>query len=246
MYTDRIIRGRIGRDFVKFNVFMQIISCRGLFMIKKLLIFDLDGTILDTLEDLTDSVNYALTHNYFPSRTIEEVKAFVGNGIHKLIERAVPDSTQDEKIEKVFADFKTFYAKHCADKTRPYLGINELFEELKERGCTIAVVSNKADFAVQDLCKQYFPNRIDIATGEKEGIKRKPSSDGIDLVLSKLNIRKENAIYIGDSEVDIQTAQNARLDMIAVAWGFREEVFLKENGAKCIVHTPNEILEYIQ
>lgn len=215
-------------------------------MTRKLLIFDLDGTILDTLEDLTDSVNYALSNNNFQSRTIEEVKSFVGNGIYKLIERAMPDSTQDEIIEKVFEDFKTYYAIHCADKTRPYTGINELFNELKSMGCLIAVVSNKADFAVQELCKQYFPNMIDAATGEREGIKRKPASDGIDKVLSILNIEKEEAIYIGDSEVDIQTAQNAGLNMIAVAWGFREKVFLEENGAKCIVHTPNEILEYIQ
>ncbi len=210
----------------------------------KLLIFDLDGTILDTLQDLFHSTNYALQINKFPTRTIEEVRQFVGNGIRKLIERAVPLGTDSELIERVFTSFKEHYANHCADTTKPYEGIEDLLSWARAKGCLTAVVSNKADFAVQSLCKEYFPNMFDYTVGEREGIRRKPSPDSVEEVLRVLGIEKEDAVYIGDSEVDVQTAKNVGMDEISVSWGFREESFLREQGARRIVKKPDE-LQYI-
>lgn len=211
----------------------------------KIVIFDLDGTILNTIEDLTDSVNHALKINNLPERTLEEVQSFVGNGIHKLIERAVPTSRKDD-IEKVFEDFKKHYFVHYAEKTKPYEGIKELLSELKKKGLLLAVVSNKADSAVQVLCKKYFGDAFDMAIGDRPDIHKKPSTDGINMILSSLNVEPELALFIGDSDVDIQTARNAEMKMIAVAWGFRDADFLIQNGAENIVHSPEQILEYIQ
>lgn len=211
----------------------------------KLIIFDLDGTILNTLEDLTDSTNYALKENKFPERTIQEVRTFVGNGIGKLIERAVPYGTDEAETEKVLQDFKGHYAKHCADKTRPYDGVTELIKKLKDADYMTAVVSNKADFAVQELCEQYFPEMFDFVVGERENIRRKPAPDTVLEVLDKLNTEKDAAIYIGDSEVDIQTAVNAGINIISVAWGFRERSYLLEQSAHIIVDKPDEILSIL-
>lgn len=211
----------------------------------KLLIFDMDGTILDTLQDLCTSTNYALQLNGMPSRTIEEVCSFVGNGIRKLIERAVPHGTDNSRIDEVFESFKTHYAEHCADTTKPYDGILDLLTTLKSKGYLTAVVSNKADFGVQSLCDGYFPGMFDYAVGEREGIRRKPAPDSVEEVLLKLGIQKKEAVYIGDSEVDIQTAKNAGIDEIAVSWGFRKEAFLMEQGAAIIVQKPAEILNMV-
>ncbi|MDD6069966.1 MAG: HAD family hydrolase [Clostridiales bacterium] len=211
----------------------------------KLIIFDLDGTILNTLEDLADSTNYALVMNGFSERTIEEVRTFVGNGIGKLIERAVPAGTGAEVANKVLADFTEYYGKHCADKTRPYDGIPELINVLRERGCQTAVVSNKADFAVQELCEQYFPGLFDFVVGERKGIRRKPAPDSVLEVLERLQVEKEEALYIGDSEVDVQTAENAGIRQISVEWGFRTRDVLLSCGAEHIVKTPGEILELV-
>lgn len=211
----------------------------------KLLIFDLDGTILNTLEDLTDSTNYALWKNSYPKRTMEEVRRFVGNGIGKLIERAVPEGTSEEMEARVLKDFSADYAIHCADKTRAYDGIKELITDLRKAGCLTAVVSNKADFAVQDLCEQYFPDMFDFVVGERENIRRKPAPDTVFEVLNTLHIDKEEAVYIGDSEVDIKTAQNAGLDIISVAWGFRKKDYLISKGATTIVEQPEEIYPII-
>lgn len=211
----------------------------------ELVIFDLDGTILDTLEDLADSANHALRMHYFPERTIEEIRSFVGNGIGKLIERAVPDGTDFVVVEKVLADFKVHYAQHCADKTRPYHGIPELIEKLKNQGYMTAVVSNKADFAVRQLCEDYFSGLFDFVVGEREGIRRKPAPDSVLEVLERLHVEKKNALYIGDSEVDIQTADYAGVDQISVEWGFREREYLLSKGAKKIVGSPEEILSIL-
>lgn len=208
-------------------------------------IFDLDGTILNTLEDLTDSINFALQKNGYPQRTIEEVRRFVGNGIGKLAQRAVPAGTGAEQTKQVLDDFKEYYGKHCADKTLPYEGITDLLKELRASGCRIAVVSNKADFAVQTLCKDYFPDLFDVAVGEREGIRRKPSPDALFEILDKLGIHKEQAVYIGDSEVDIETAANAGMDCLSVDWGFRSTDFLKQQGAKKIVSTMKELQDCI-
>lgn len=211
-----------------------------------LAIFDLDGTILNTLEDLTDSMNAALEKSGYPKRTIEEVRRFVGNGIRKLIERAVPQGTKKEDVDQVHRDFTEYYKAHCADKTRPYDGILDLLATLKEKGCRTAVVSNKADYGVQKLCHQYFEGLFDLAVGEREGILRKPAPDSVNQVLRRLQVRREDAVYIGDSEVDIQTAENAGMDHIIVDWGFRKAEFLREQGAKVIVSRPGEIAEIIQ
>lgn len=211
----------------------------------RLIIFDLDGTILNTLEDLTDSVNFALKKYKLPERTIDEVRKFVGNGIRKLIERAVPGHLESDTINLVFQEFKMYYEAHCADKTKPYEGIVSLLNVLREAGCMTAVVSNKADSAVQILCKNYFRGLFDYVVGEREGIRKKPNPDSVLEVLERLQVEKKDAVYIGDSEVDIQTAGNAGIDVISVNWGFRDEEFLREQGAKIIVKKSEEINELV-
>ena len=210
----------------------------------KIAIFDLDGTILNTIEDLADSTNYALACNNLPQRSLEEIKSFVGNGIRKLIERAVLPDTDKEVVDKVHQSFTEHYKVHCADKTRPYEGINDVIIQLREKGIKTAVVSNKADYGVQLLCQDYFDGLFDYAVGEKEGNRRKPYPDAVYEVLDKFGIDKEDAVYIGDSEVDYQTSRNAGIDVIMVGWGFRKAAYLLEIGAKFVISNPNEILNY--
>ena len=207
----------------------------------KLAIFDLDGTILDTLEDLKESTNAALAANGYPARTLDEVRRFVGNGIGKLIERAVPQGTSKEATAKTLESFKEHYGIHCADHTKPYDGIPKLLEDLRRCGIQTAVVSNKADFAVQELCSQYFPGAFDFVVGEREGIRRKPCPDSVFEVLKTLKKTADEAVYIGDSDVDVETAREAGMDGIFVNWGFRGRAFLIEHGATCIVDTPEEL-----
>ena len=207
----------------------------------KLHIFDMDGTILDTLEDLKDSLNFALAEASCPTRTLDEVRRFVGNGMQKLIERATPAGSSAEEKEKILASFKAHYKEHCADKTKPYDGILELLCTLREKGCRTAVVSNKGDFAVQELNQQYFAGLMDCAIGEKAGVKKKPAPDSVNEVLKELQIDRQDAVYIGDSEVDIETAKNAGMDCIIVSWGFREREFLKQQGAEMIVDSAEEL-----
>ena len=209
-------------------------------------IFDLDGTILNTLEDLADSTNYALKTCGYPERTMDEVRQFVGNGIRNLMERAVPEGTPVEEIDRVHETFTAHYKVHCADKTRPYDGIVELLQNLKKDGCKLAVVSNKADYGVQELCKQYFDGVFDFAVGEREGIRKKPAPDSVNEVLKTLGCSRDRAVYIGDSDVDIQTAANAQMDHIIVEWGFRDVPFLIAKGAKVLVEKPEEILEIVE
>ena len=207
----------------------------------QLAIFDLDGTLLNTLEDLTDSINYTLSMSGFPKRTIEEVRRFVGNGIRLLVERSVPRGTKEEKVNQIYLAFMEHYAAHCADKTRPYNGVVALLRRLREAGIKTAVVSNKADSAVKELCEKYFTGLLDEAVGEREGIRRKPAPDSIEEVLRNLEIGKAQAVYIGDSDVDVETAANAGLEQIAVTWGFRDKDCLLASGAKVFVSTPEEI-----
>ncbi|MCI7803595.1 MAG: HAD-IIIA family hydrolase [Oscillospiraceae bacterium] len=211
----------------------------------KLAIFDMDGTILNTIDDLAASLNAVLEKSGFPTRTMDEVISFVGNGLRKLIERGVPEGSDSETVERVLADFKAYYAVHCADRTAPYDGIIELLKNLRTNGCLTAVVSNKADDAVQELCKKYFDGLFDYAVGERSGILRKPAPDSVNEVLEKLNVSRENAVYIGDSDVDIMTARNAGMDSIIVEWGFRERDFLLKKGAKTIVSAAKEIEDIV-
>lgn len=214
----------------------------------KLLIFDLDGTLLNTLNDLTDSTNYALGVFNYPTRTIEEVRNFVGNGVAKLIERAIPEGKNNQNFEKCLEIFKENYAQNMNNKTTPYSGIIELLQTLKSKNYKIAVVSNKFDLAVKSLCQKYFPNLIDIAIGEneKEGIKKKPAPDTVNQVLEIFKMSNTQAIYIGDSEVDIMTAQNAQMLCISVTWGFKDKDFLLKNNAKIIINSPDEIISLLE
>ena len=211
----------------------------------KLAIFDMDGTILDTLNDLTDSVNYALEASGFPKRTISEVKSFVGNGIRKLVERAVPDNIREDEKERVYEQFTKYYKLHCADTTKPYDGILETISTLRKRGILTAVVSNKADYAVQDLCEKYFKSMFDMAVGAKDGVPKKPFPDAVNDVLRRLRVSAEDAVYIGDSDIDIETALNAKTDSIIVSWGFREREYLIKKGARVLADTPEELLNLI-
>jgi len=207
----------------------------------ELAIFDLDGTILDTLDDLADSMNYALAKYGYPIRTKEEIRSFVGDGLLMLTRRAIAPEANETVIQTVLAEQKAYYKEHCADKTKPYAGVLELLDELKSEGMKLAVVSNKADYAVQILCERYFAGVFHMAVGEKENVRKKPAPDSVNTVLQELQVDRECTIYIGDSEVDIETAKNAGMDAVLVTWGFRDKEFLKERGAKTLVHSINEL-----
>lgn len=211
----------------------------------KLAIFDMDGTILNTLDDLADSMNHCLRVHGLAERSLQEIRTFLGNGIHWLVECSVPDGTDAETLEKVYQTFLVYYKDHCAMKTRPYEGIPEVLQSLRRAGVLTAVVSNKADYAVKILCEDYFKGMLDFSVGELEGRRRKPYPDSVNAVLERFGTAKEDAVYIGDSEVDFQTAQNAGLDVIMVGWGFRDEDFLKAQGAESVIHDPAEILKLI-
>ena len=210
-------------------------------------IFDLDGTLLDTLDDLTASVNYALQAHVMPVHSIDDVRRFVGNGVRKLMERAVPDGADNPLFEEAFATFRQHYMTHSLDTTRPYKGVPETLAALKARGCRLAVVSNKMMAATQSLCSHFFPDTIEVAIGEHEaeGIRKKPAPDTVIAALDALGVGKERAVYVGDSDVDIQTARNSGLPCISVLWGFRDRDFLKQHGAETFISTPDELLSNI-
>lgn len=211
-------------------------------------LFDLDGTLLDTLEDLTDSVNAILEKYGYPKRGKKEIRKFLGNGSRKLMEQALPEMVEQERFEQMLAEYTAYYKAHMEEKTRPYDGILELLDALQERKIRIGVVSNKFDTAVKELCEKYFAGKVDEAAGEQEslGIRRKPAPDMVLAAASSLGIKRENCLYVGDSEVDLQTAENAGMDCVGVCWGFRDEEFLRELGAKRLIHHPKELLNYIK
>ena len=202
---------------------------------KKLVVFDLDGTLLDTLEDLTAATNYALTSHGLPPRGIDEVRAFVGNGIPKLAARAVPAGTDKKTEAAVLASLLSYYKAHCRERTRPYPGVTDLLADLKRQGIKTAVVSNKADAAVQLLCADYFAGLCDFAVGERADVRKKPAPDAVFAALTALGEAREDAVYVGDSEVDVKTAANAGLPCVSVTWGFRDERVLLDAGAKTLV-----------
>ncbi|MBR5361028.1 MAG: HAD-IA family hydrolase [Lachnospiraceae bacterium] len=212
----------------------------------ELAVFDMDGTILNTLDDLTDATNHALRTFGYPEHSIEEVRFFVGNGIAKLIERATPEGTSEEERAKVRAEFMDYYKIHSADKTGPYTGINDLLKKLRAAGVKTAVVSNKPDVAVRELVKTYYDGLFDAAVGDMEGQAVKPAPDMCLKVFKELGMGPEKAVYIGDSDTDIMTARNAGLDEILVSWGFRGREFLTEHGAKNICDTPDEVYDVIK
>lgn len=204
-------------------------------------IFDLDGTLLYTLGDLHACFNHAITKFGYPERNIDEIRSFVGNGIKKAIERALPHKIADDELEKIVAYFRIYYKDHMLELTKPYDGILELLGTLKENGFKLAIVSNKYDLAVKGLCKNYFDKYIDVAIGEGNGIRKKPEADGTIKAINELGSHIENAIFIGDSDVDIMTAKNVGIPCISALWGYRDKGFLEEHGAKIFAETPKEI-----
>lgn len=203
-------------------------------------IFDLDGTLLNTLQDLADSTNYALALQGMPARTLEEVRRFVGNGVGRLIHRAVPEGTPEEVEARVLADFRAHYTLNMEHKTAPYPGVLPLLDRLGQAGIRTAVVSNKFDSAVKGLCHAYFGARIPVAIGESQGVAASPRGHGIPRA-GGAGRRNRRAVYVGDSDVDIQTAANAGLPCLSVSWGFRDAEFLTAHGAQRIVDTPQAL-----
>lgn len=214
---------------------------------KNIIILDLDGTLLNTLDDLANSTNFALAKFNYPQRTIEEIRNFVGNGVKLLIQRAIPNGSQNPDFEACLDLFKQNYSQNMYNKTAPYKGVENMLKELRKKGCKIAVVSNKFDAAVKELCTKYFPGLIDAAIGENEagGIKKKPAPDTVFKAIKELDGKISNAVYVGDSDVDIQTAKNCSIPCISVTWGFRSKEFLIQNGAEILINQPEEILNII-
>ena len=209
------------------------------------IIFDLDGTLLYTIEDLTDSTNYALKHFGYPTRTVEEITNFVGNGVRLLIERAIPDGKDNPNLEECLTLFKTHYSNNMFNKTKPYDNIIDTLKELKKQNYKTAVVSNKFDSAVKELCNKYFEGLINSAVGQRDNVNKKPAPDAVFEVMKELNVTSEQCIYVGDSEVDIKTAENAGIPCISVTWGYKSIDFLYKNGAETLIYSPEEILELV-
>ena len=214
-----------------------------------LAIFDMDGTILNTLDDMTDSLNFILGKYNLPLHTVDEVRFMVGNGIPKLIERAIPDGRANADFDKILSDFIAYYEEHCAIKTAPYAGIPEAIKKLRKAGIKIAVNTNKVEPAAIALCDDYFPGLFDIISGSRPGMPPKPAPDGIYEILKRAGMdgksEGQRAVFIGDSDVDMQTGTNAGLDVIGVDWGFRGKKFLQEHGARVIMMTAAELADYL-
>jgi len=210
-------------------------------------IFDLDGTLLNTLEDLCDSTNFALEKFGYPARTLEEIRNFVGNGVRKLISRALPDGEGNKDFEACLNAFKEHYAGNMYNKTAPYPGVLEMLKEFRLKGIHTAVVSNKFDSAVKELCKKYFGDLVQVAIGENEaaGVRKKPAPDSVFHAIDELKVSIENVIYVGDSETDVQTAKNAEIDCIGCSWGYRNREVLVDEGAKYIVNSVDEIINIV-
>ena len=211
----------------------------------KAVIWDLDGTLLDTLGDLAASTNAALQKNGLPQRTVDEVRGFVGNGIGKLIERAVPADCPPEETKRVLEDFVAHYAQHSRDTTRPYDGVLPMLDALIAQGVKLGIVSNKIDFAVRELSAAYFGERMQVAVGDDPSRLRKPAPDSVLEAMRRLGVTREETVYVGDSDVDVATARNAGVTCCAVSWGFRSEACLREAGAPHIAATPEALLEAI-
>ena len=205
------------------------------------IVFDLDGTLLNTLEDLKDSVNFALERQGYPLRNLNQIRSFVGNGIRLLMERAVPENIDAETFEICFKDFCDYYKIHMEDKTAPYDGINDMLTNIKKAGFKTAIVTNKADFAAQDLCKRMFGENIDFVVGSSDDRPNKPAPDGVFYALEKLDSKIENTVFVGDADTDILTAKNASLPSIGVLWGFRDREVIEEAGAEYIVESVNDL-----
>lgn len=212
---------------------------------KKAIVFDLDGTLTDTLSDLKNSVNHALGEFGFPERSLDEIRSFVGSGVRRLIYLSVPENTPDETAERCLSVFKEYYKNHACVETKPYDGIIDMLKRLKAENIKTAVVTNKMHEAAVDIVKLFFDGLVDVTIGQSDGAAQKPQPQSVFLALEKLGVSKENALYVGDSEVDCQTAKNAGIPCVGVTWGFRSREILAENGADFIVDSPNEIFDVL-
>lgn len=209
------------------------------------ILFDLDGTLLDTLEDMCDSVNHVMETFGYPAHSIEKVRSFIGNGIRKLIERALPEGTDREICELALAEYRRYYGENCMVKTRPYEGIPELLSALKERGCRIGVVTNKNAEAAEKLCSHYFPETVEVVMGQRDSLPKKPDPAMVRAAMEQMGVSGKKAVYIGDSETDIETAANSQMDCIICLWGFREEEYLLRKGAETTVRQAAEIADLV-
>ena len=209
------------------------------------LIFDLDSTLLDSLDDLTDSINYTLNKLNYPLRTKEEIRSFAGNGIEKLLELSVPEKTSYDKFAKCLFIFKEYYSKNLMNKTKPYDGIMELLRYLSENKYKIAVVSNKFQEGVTKLNNHYFSEYIQVAIGRSSDIRKKPYADIALKAIDDLDSSKDKCLYIGNCEIDFETAKNAKLPFVGVVWGFRNKKFLEDMGADYIVNTPHDLISIL-
>lgn len=210
-------------------------------------IFDLDGTLMDTLEDLADAVNEILRRNNYPVRAIQHVRRIVGNGLKQTLTLCLPEGTAQEEIDRLLPEFAAYYQAHCQIKTKPYDGIEDTLRELCARGYKLAIVSNKRDEAVKTLNRECFEAYVKVAIGENEsaGIRKKPAPDTVYQALKELGSREEQAVYVGDSEVDKKTADNAGLPCISVDWGFRDREELEKLEPAYLISRPEELLEIL-
>lgn len=215
-------------------------------MMTQLVIFDMDGTILDTLQDLADATNVVLKNNGYPTHSIDRIRQFVGNGIGKLIERALPGGTDAQTQARILREFSDYYRVHCADHTKPYEGVCEMLLALRAEGVRTAVVSNKADFAVQALVADYFNGLFDFALGETAARPKKPAPDMVLAAIEACGVPQERAVFVGDSEVDVETAQNAGVRGVFVTWGFRDAATIRAAGGKRLVDSPTELLTFLK
>ncbi len=213
---------------------------------KKAVFFDLDGTLLNSLEDLASATNAALRKQGFPERTVEEVRQFVGNGVALLIHRAVPAGTPEDVEQTCLADFRSYYFDHMTEQTLPYPGIRSLLEALRREGFLLAVVSNKFEKAAKELCRLYFGELLDLAVGDLPGYRKKPAPDNLLRCMEQLQVQREEIVYVGDSVTDIQTAENTGVDFVGVLWGFREESEMRAATKAPLVYTPGELLGEIR
>ncbi|MFR7988981.1 MAG: HAD family hydrolase [Anaerovoracaceae bacterium] len=207
----------------------------------QLIIFDLDGTLINSFDDLTDSLRFCLSQEGLPLPDDDQIRSHLGNGLAYLVRSFIPEDVGRSRSEEIFEGFLAYYEEHCADKSAPYPGVLTMLSKLKQAGIKLAVQSNKRDLPLQKLCRLHLKPYIDIALGERENLRLKPSADGAEYILGQMNIPAEKTVYIGDSEVDIQTAKNAGLACISVDWGFRSHDSLIQSGAKLIVSSPEEL-----
>lgn len=211
----------------------------------KAVLFDMDGTVLDTLGDLTNAVNHVLALYGMPQREKRDVAGFLGNGAAHLLAKSVPAGTSEETLAEMLRVYQPWYDSHCAILTAPYPGVLPMMEALRKAGVKQAVISNKQDSAVRQLAEQHFPGLLEVAVGESATVRRKPNPDAVLAALREMHVAREDAVYVGDTEVDLRTAENAGLACAAVGWGFRTEEQLRTAGAGHVFHTADELLNWL-